>query len=72
VGVSGTTASGFTIKFPTVAGRTYQVLGAESLTSSSWTNIGLSILGDGTQKSVTDPLPNAPSRKFYKVQISSP
>ena len=71
VGVSGTTASGFTITFPTVAGRTYQVLGAESLTSS-WNNIGSSILGDGTQKSVTDPLPNAPSRKFYKVQISSP
>ena len=72
VEVSRNTASGFTIKFPTVAGRTYQVLGAESLTSSSWTNIGLSIQGDGTQKSVTDPLTNAPSCKFYKVQISSP
>ena len=71
VGVSGTTASGFTITFPTVAGRTYQVLGAESLTSS-WTNIGSSISGDGSQKSVTDPLPNAPSSKFYKVQISFP
>jgi hypothetical protein len=72
VEVSGTTASGFTITFPTVAGRTYQVLGAESLTSASWTNIGSSIPGDGTQKSVTDPLPSAPSCKFYKVQISSP
>jgi hypothetical protein len=72
VGVSGTTASGFTITFPTVAGRTYQVLGAVSLTSASWTNIGSSIPGDGTQKSVTDPLTNAPSSKFYKVQISSP
>jgi len=72
VGVSGTTASGFTITFPTVAGRTYQVLGAESLTSASWNNVGSSIPGDGTQKSVTDPLTNAPSRKFYKVQISSP
>ena len=71
VGVSGTTASGFTITFPTVAGRTYQVLGAESLTSS-WTNIGSSISGDGSQKSVTDLLINAPSCKFYKVQISSP
>lgn len=72
VGVSGTSASGFTITFPTVAGRTYQVLGAESLTSASWPNIGSSIPGDGTQKSVTDPLTNAPSSKFYKVQISSP
>jgi hypothetical protein len=72
VEVSRNTASGFTITFPTLAGRTYQVLGAESLTSSSWTNIGLSIPGDRTQKSVTDPLTNAPSCKFYKVQISSP
>ena len=72
VGVSGTTASGFTITFPTVAGRTYQVLGAVSLTSASWTNIGSSISGDGSQKSVTDLLTNAPSSKFYKVQISSP
>jgi hypothetical protein len=72
VGVSSAGTNGFTISFPTVSGRTYQVLGSDSLSSNSWSNIGSPVSGDGTQKSTTDPLTNAPNRKFYKVQISAP
>jgi hypothetical protein len=74
VEVSPTGSNGFTISFPTVLGRTYQVVGSDnlSLSPNNWPTIGLSISGDGTQKSVADPLTNAPSRKFYKVQISAP
>jgi hypothetical protein len=72
VGVSGTTASGFTITFSTVAGRTYQVLGAESLTSSSWPNIGSSIQGDGATHTVRDSSSINSSSKFYKVKITAP
>jgi hypothetical protein len=71
--VSGLTSTGFTITFDTVSGLDYQVVGTENLAETSWTNIGSSIPGeDDTQTSVTDPLTNAPSCKFYKVQISSP
>jgi muconolactone delta-isomerase len=72
VEVSGTTASGFTITFPTVAGRTYQVLGAESLTSSSWPDIGPSIQGDGATHTVPDSSSINSSSKFYKVKITAP
>ncbi|NCY22889.1 hypothetical protein EBX31_13165, partial [bacterium] len=72
VGVSAAGVNGFTISFATVSGRTYQVLGSDSLSSASWSNVGPPVLGDGTQKSVTDPLTDAPNRKFYKVQISAP
>ena len=72
VGVSSAGTNGFTISFPTVSGRTYQVLGSDSLSSNSWSNIGSPVSGDGIQKSITDPLTNAPNRKFYKVQISAP
>jgi hypothetical protein len=70
--VSSLTSTGFTITFDTVSGLNYQVVGTENLAETSWPNIGSSIPGDGTQKWVTDPLTNAPSSKFYKVQISSP
>jgi hypothetical protein len=70
--VSGLTSEGFTITFPTVSGLNYQVVGTENLTETSWPNIGDQISGTGQPESVIDPLTNAPSRKFYKVKISSP
>jgi hypothetical protein len=70
--VSGLTSTGFTITFPTVTGLNYQVVGTENLAGTSWPNIGDQISGTGNPESVTDPLTNAPSSKFYKVQISSP
>ena len=72
VEVSGTTASGFTITFPTVAGRTYQVVGTENLAGTSWPNIGSSIQGDGFDHTVRDSSSINSSSKFYKVKISSP
>ena len=70
--VSGLTSTGFTITFDTVLGLNYQVVGTENLAGTNWPNIGDPISGTGNPESVIDPLTNAPSRKFYKVQISSP
>ena len=72
VEVSGTTASGFTITFPTVAGRTYQVVGTENLAGTIWPNIGSSIQGDGDPHTVSDSSSINSSSKFYKVQITAP
>ena len=72
ISVSGLTPAGFTITFPTVTGLNYQVVGTENLTGTSWPNIGLSITGDGQPRSVTDSSATNSSRKFYKVQISTP
>jgi hypothetical protein len=72
VGVSGTTASGFTITFPTVAGRTYQVVGTENLAERSWPDIGPSIQGDGATHTVSDSSATNSPRKFYKVKITAP
>jgi hypothetical protein len=70
--VSGLTPAGFTITFPTVAGLNYQVVGTESLTGTSWPNVGNSITGDGQAQSVTDSSATNSPRKFYKVKISAP
>ena len=70
--VSGLTPAGFTITFPTVAGLNYQVVGTESLTGTSWPNVGNSITGDGQAQSVTDSSATNSPRKFYKVKISTP
>ncbi len=72
VEVSGTTASGFTITFPTVVGRTYQVVGTENLAGTSWPNIGDPKAGNGQSQSVTDTFTTPPTSKFYKVKITAP
>ena len=72
VEVSGTTASGFTITFPTVAGRTYQVVGTENLAGTIWPNIGSSIQGDDATHTVSDSSSINSSSKFYKVKITAP
>jgi hypothetical protein len=74
VEVSPTGSNGFTISFPTVLGRTYQVVGSDnlSLSSNNWPTIGSPVAGDGTTKSVTDSSSTNSTRKFYKVNVSAP
>jgi hypothetical protein len=70
--VAGLTPAGFTITFPTVTGLNYQVVGTENLAGTNWPNIGDQIEGNGSIKEITDIFTTPPTRKFYKVQISSP
>jgi hypothetical protein len=72
VEVSPTGSNGFTISFPTVLGRTYQVVGTENLAGTSWPPIGGPKAGNGQSQSVTDTFTTPPTSKFYKVKITAP
>lgn len=61
-------SGGFQFSFPTIAGRIYQPQVSSDL--ASWTNLGGTISGDGSTKSVTDTT-SAP-RRFYRVSVSLP
>ena len=45
----------------------YQVLYKNSLEDANWVNLGTSVTGDGTVKSVNDPIAGA--RRFYRLSI---
>jgi hypothetical protein len=52
------------ISFPTQVGATYRVFYRANLTTGNWILL-TNLLGDGTVKSVSDPLTG--SQRFYKV-----
>ena len=54
------------IKFPTQSGFNYQLQYKNNLTDASWTALGGPIPGDGTTKSVNDPVAG---RRFYRALI---
>jgi hypothetical protein len=56
--------SNVSISFPTQAGATYRVFYRADLTTGNWILL-TPVLGDGTVKSVSDPLTG--SQRFYKV-----
>ncbi|MDB6030356.1 MAG: hypothetical protein JWM16_694 [Verrucomicrobiales bacterium] len=62
LGVANTNGT-FTFAFPTVKGKSYLVEYATSLESSLWTGLP-PIVGDGIEKSVTQP---TGTRRFYRV-----
>ena len=63
--LSAATAGGnVNISLPTQAGATYRVFYRNSLTTGNWVLLK-SLLGDGTRKSVSDPV--AAGQRFYKV-----
>ncbi len=65
--VSGSTLH---IGFATLSGHTYTVLYNTSLTGGTWQPLSAAIPGDGTVKTVTDPVVSTGgARRFYKVQI---
>ena len=59
--------SNIQLSFPTIVGPTYDVYYRTSLSSGSWTLL-TSVPGDGTGKTVTDPLGATP--RFYYVQTT--
>ena len=56
--------SNVSISFPTQAGATYRVFYRANLTTGNWILLA-TMLGDGTVKSVSDPLTG--SQRFYKM-----
>ena len=70
----------FRIEFPTVDGRTYRVLGRDSLGSGGWievtnlqTGVGLSVAnpvtGDGTTKALAEQGLGGKNARFYQVEV---
>jgi hypothetical protein len=69
----------FRIEFPTVAGRTYRVMGRDGLGSGSWTEVtnvqqgtGLSaspVTGDGTTKVLVEQGVGSKPARFYRVDV---
>ena len=72
VNVASSGSSGFTITFPTISGRTYQVIASDNLSSTNWPTVGSPVSGDGSTKSVTDSSSTNSIRKFYRINISVP
>jgi hypothetical protein len=54
------------VSFNTASGFTYQVQWKANLTDATWTSLGAPIAGDGTIKSVSDPIGTS---RFYRVSI---
>jgi hypothetical protein len=69
---NGMSTNGFKISFPTATNLTYQVVASTNLSTNSWGNVGSSVAGDGTTKSVTDTSATNSVRKFYRINISAP
>jgi hypothetical protein len=69
-GTNGLSTNGFTFSFPTVPNVTYQPVAITNLSSTNWTNVGPTILGDGGTKSATDSFGTNTVRKFYKVNLT--
>jgi len=54
------------VSFNTSSGFNYQVQWKANLTDATWNSLGAPITGDGTTKSVTDPIGTS---RFYRVMI---
>jgi hypothetical protein len=57
--------SNIILSFPTQSGLNYTVYYKTNLTDPTWTQLGSSVPGDGTVKSVSDGITN--SRRFYRL-----
>lgn len=57
--------NGFAASLPTERGRHYALLASDSLAPASWTFV-IAIAGDGTTKSLVDPVVS-PAGRFYRV-----
>jgi len=55
------------LSFPTESGFSYQAQYKENLSDSNWNNLGSSVVGDGTSKSVNDSAAGA--KRFYRLEI---
>jgi hypothetical protein len=59
------------VKIPTASGHTYYVYWSSSLNPASWQQLGSSVPGDGTVKTVTDSTTGGATR-FYRAVATTP
>ncbi len=69
--ISSITLSGsdFSVLFPTIFGKKYQVERFNDLSAITWNPVGTVLLANGMPASVTDPGATATSPVFYRVRI---
>jgi hypothetical protein len=58
-----------TLGFPTVMSCTYTLWSSDTLLAGSWTDTGLTTLGNGADRTFTVPV-TTPARRFFRVQSS--
>ena len=66
------TAGQFTVRWPSVTGRTYTVLRSTQLTSGTWAPVSSASAGTGGELFFTDTPPPPETKVFYKVQVTLP
>jgi len=66
------TGANFVVRFPTVAGKSYDVLWINALSGGSWSNLVTGIPGTGGTVSVTDTNALLQPRRFYRIQLITP
>ncbi len=49
--------------------RTYQVQYRSATTTDTWVNLGAPVVGNGSTNCLSDPVPPAPSQRFYRVVL---
>lgn len=63
---------GFTLKWDSVPGRTYNLLKATSIGGNSWTIVSGDMTGTGGELSFTDSVAASPSSTYYMIQVDFP
>ena len=59
----------FTVQWPTVPGKTYQVQSSTSLFSTNWTTTASNLAGTGQIMQLSDTNTPAPPARFYRAQV---
>jgi sugar lactone lactonase YvrE len=62
-------APNFTVEWPSVPGKTYQVKSATSLFSTNWITTASNLAGTGQMMQLSDTNTPAPPARFYRVQV---
>jgi rhamnogalacturonan endolyase len=63
---------GFTLKWDSGVGRTYNLLKSVSLSGDSWVSLSGDLIGTGGELSFTDSAASSPPAKYYKLQVILP
>jgi hypothetical protein len=66
------TGANFVVRFPTVAGKLYDVQRANTMNSASWSNLVTGLPGTGGTVSVTDTNALLDPRRFYRINLNTP
>jgi hypothetical protein len=62
-------APNFTVQWPSVPGKTYQVQSSTSLFSTNWITTASNLAGTGQMMQLSDTNTPAPPARFYRVQV---